>query len=125
MDYNPAIVGQLPNESSAVIIFERRDRDRNYVVREGADALLALDQQSRPEILSIAVEEIEQEEAVLRDQRAASRYAGRRRHALRALSAASPTAAVPGNRERNRKFDDSLLEQAVRSEPVSETGFAK
>ena len=86
-----AIVGQLPNESSAVIIFERPDRDRNYVAREGADALLALDQQSRPEILSIAVEEIEQEEAVLRDQRAASRYAGRRRPALRALSAASRT----------------------------------
>jgi hypothetical protein len=30
VDYNPASVGQLPNESTAVIIFERPDGDRNY-----------------------------------------------------------------------------------------------
>jgi len=34
VDYNPAIVGQLPNESTAVIIFERPDGDRNYVARD-------------------------------------------------------------------------------------------
>jgi hypothetical protein len=31
--------------------------------------------------------------------------------------------ASRGNRERNRKFADSLLEERVRSEPVSEMGF--
>jgi hypothetical protein len=34
VDYNPASVGQLPNESTAVIIFERPDGDRNYVARD-------------------------------------------------------------------------------------------
>jgi Thiamine pyrophosphate enzyme, N-terminal TPP binding domain len=40
VDYNPAIVGQLPNESTAVIIFERPDGDRNYVARDFAVAVL-------------------------------------------------------------------------------------
>jgi hypothetical protein len=39
VDYNPAIVGQLPNESTAVIIFERPDGDRNYVARDFAVAV--------------------------------------------------------------------------------------
>ncbi|HJY48878.1 MAG TPA: hypothetical protein VJ349_09630, partial [Stellaceae bacterium] len=34
MDYNPASVGQLPSESTAVIIFERPDGDRNYAARD-------------------------------------------------------------------------------------------
>ena len=34
MDYNPAIVGQLPNESTAVIISECPDGYRNYVARD-------------------------------------------------------------------------------------------
>jgi hypothetical protein len=34
VDYNPAIVGQLPNESTAVIISECPDGDRNYVARD-------------------------------------------------------------------------------------------
>jgi hypothetical protein len=34
VDYNPASVGQLPNESTAVIIFERPDGDRNYAARD-------------------------------------------------------------------------------------------